>query len=253
MIRRFSIYALIVLSISLVAAYVFVPPITIEIQKSQLDREIAERLPYEVDRLIGTVTVNEATVQLGADGKMALQAEFEAKGVTLEGTGTATVLSSVRYGRGKFYLSDLTRDNIEFTLSENSNKNIAETRSFIDNVLNREIEEAEAGDDVGRIADLNAKDSYLKTGLEQDALNVLDEFIANFPVYDLNQSGDGLAYIAMAMAMDDVEIAEDKIVATLSLQTFFKRLAVAVLPGLIILMIGFARIRRLFRAITQRG
>ena len=74
---------------------------------------------------------------------IAYLAKFDARGLTLEGTGAADVASSFRCKNGRFYLSDFKHDDVVFAFSENSKSSISDVSSTLEGILRRETEEAE--------------------------------------------------------------------------------------------------------------
>lgn len=223
MLRRILIYVLTFSLAVLGLAFVFVPPYIIEITEAQIAEGVDENLPYTVDSGF-SVTVQSAVVQLSDENKIVLEAQFDARGLTLEGTGTANVASSLRYENGKFYLSDLKHDDVVFAFSENSESTISDVRSTIEGILRRETEEADSSgedDRIGRLAEANA---YYETALREDALDLLDNVLGSFPVYDLSRVNDSRFRLA-ALALDEVEITSEKVLVTLSLQRFIITLA----------------------------
>ena len=236
MLRRFAIYFLSFLLATLALAFVLVPPYIVEITEAQIAEGVDDNLPYTVDRGF-SVTVQSAVVQLSDDNKIVLEARFDARGLTLEGMGTANVASSLRYESGRFYLSDLKHDDVLFAFSENSESTISDVRSTIEGILRREAEEAESSgenDRIGRLAEANA---YYETALREDALELLDNVLGSFPVYDLNRVNDSRFRLA-ALALDDVEITSEKVLVTLSLQRFLITLA-GVLGTFLLLIVIF--------------
>lgn len=224
--RRILILILLIVLAALVAAFLFVPPQIVEINEAQIEQGLEENLPYRVDKGAVSVTVQDATVQLSDEGKIVLAAQFDASGLTLEGIGSATINSAIRYDDGKFYLSDLKHENIDFQFSENSNDTISEVRSALEGILRRETEEANASKDDDRVDQLAKANEYYETRLQTDAVNALDEFLGSFPVYNLNRSGGSMRIAALAL--DDVEITSEKVLVRLSLQTLIMRLAAIV-------------------------
>ncbi|MCG3268761.1 hypothetical protein [Yoonia sp. I 8.24] len=221
-------------------AYIFGPSKVIEISPDQIDQALKENIPYEVDSLATTVTVHEAKVYLTDNGQIQLHAQFEARGFTLEGIGSAQVNSAVRYERGKFYLTDLKRDHIQFELSENSTETVSDVRATLDGILRRETEEANESGDPERIAAIERRRNYIETEMEADALAALDTFLGTFPVYNLQRAGGALTLAALAI--DTVEITHDKIFVTLSLQTLILRVAGGLATTFFLLVVAFGQL-----------
>ncbi|RYG92960.1 hypothetical protein EU803_02300 [Loktanella sp. IMCC34160] len=223
MLRRILILFLAFSLAALGLAFVLVPPYIIEITEAQIAEGVDENLPYTVNSGF-SVTVQSAVVQLSDENKIVLEAQFDARGLTLEGMGTADVASSLRYENGRFYLSDLKHDNVVFAFSENSESTISDVRSTLEGILRRETEEAETSGEDDRIRRLAEANEYHETALREDALDLLDNVLGSFPIYDLSRVNDGRFRLA-ALALDDVEITSEKVLVTLSLQRFIITLA----------------------------
>ena len=236
MLRRILVYFLTFSLAALGLAFVLVPPYIVEITEAQIAEGLDENLPYEVNNGV-LVNVRSATVQLSNENKIVLEAQFDARGLTLEGKGTANVASSLRYENGEFYLSDLKHDNVVFAFSENSESTISDVRSTLEGILRRETEEADSSGDNDRIGRLTEANEYYETALREDALNLLDSVLGSFPVYDLNQVNDSRFRLA-ALALDDVEITSQKILVTLSVQRLLISLA-GILGTFLLLIVMF--------------
>ena len=223
----------------LVGAFFLVPPQIVEINVAQIEKGLEGNLPYHVDKGLISVTVQGATVQLSDEGKIVLDAQFDATGLTLEGIGSATINSVIRYDDGRFYLSDLKHENIDFQFSENSNDTISDVKSALEGILRRETDEATASEDDERVDQLAKANEYYEKRLKTNAIDALDNFLGTFPVYNLNQAG-GRMRIA-ALALDDVEITSDKVLVSLSLQTLIIRLAAIVGTFLLFAILFFGQ------------
>lgn len=223
MLRRILVYFLAFSLAALGLAFVFIPPYIVEISEAQIAEGVDENLPYTVDSGF-SVTVQSAVVQLSDENKLVLEAQFDARGLTLEGMGTADVASSLRYENGRFFLSHLKRENVVFAFSENSESTISDVRSTLEGILQRETEEAEASGENDRIGRLAEANEYYETVLPEDALELLDIVLGSFPVYDLSRVNDNRFRLA-ALALDNVEITSEKVLVTLSLQRFIITLA----------------------------
>ena len=138
--RRILIYAFGVGFVLLGLAYLFVPPITLEITENELQDQISAALPKTVTKAGTTIVVDQARMSLAENNKIGIQAAFRAKGYTLEGIGTADVSSRLRYHFGKFYLTDLSHEQVSFTFSQNSRDTISDVRDTLKNILQRETE-----------------------------------------------------------------------------------------------------------------
>ena len=239
MIRKTSILVLSLVLAVLVGAFILAPPQIVEINEAQIEQGLEENLPYRVDRGAVLVTVQDATVQLSDEGKIVLNAQFDAAGLTLEGIGSATITSAIRYDDGKFYLSDLKHENIDFQFSENSSDTISDVKSALEGILRRETDEATAGEDDERVDQLAKANEYYEKRLKTDAIDALDKFLGSFPVYNLNQAG-GRMRIA-ALALDDVEITSEKVLVSLSLQTLIIRLTAIVGTFLLFAILFFGQ------------
>lgn len=223
MLRRIIIYFLTLSLTGLGFAFIFIPPYIVKITKAQITEGLRENLPYEVDSGV-LVTVQSAMVELSDENRIILEAQFDARGLTLEGMGTANVTSSIIYENGKFYLSELKHDNIFFTFSENSKSTISDVKSTLEGILRRETEEADASGDKDRVRRLTGINEYYEAALQKDAVNLLDDILSSFPVYDLKRINDSRFRIA-ALSLDDVEINSDGILVTLSFQRLITTLA----------------------------
>ncbi len=222
MLRRVLVYFLTFSLAALGLAFILVPPYVVEITEAQIAEGLDENLPYKVNSGV-SVNVRSAAVQL-EENKIVLETQFDARGLTLEGIGTANVASSIRYDNGRFYLSDLKHDNVVFAFSENSESTISEVRSTLEGILRRETEEADSSGDNDRIGRLAEANEYYETALREDAVNLLDNVLGSFPVYDLNRVNDSRFRLA-ALALDHVEITSEKVLITLSLQRLITTLA----------------------------
>lgn len=250
LVLRNFIMALSIVFAGLLAAFLFVPPQIVEISQSQIAQGLKGNLPYSVDKWGAQVTVNEATVQLRDDDKIIINARFGAVGATLEGSGTAAINSSIRYDDGKFYLSDLKHEDIEFEFSANSRDTISDVRSALENILRRETEEAIAGEDATRIDQLARANQYYETKLQADAVEALDNFLSSFPVYNLERA-EGALKLA-ALALDDVKVTSEKILVSLSFQTLLIRLAAIVGSFLLVVTLLFGPLLPLLGPLLPR-
>ena len=222
MVKRVLTIVLSIMLVVLLAAFLFVPPQIVEISETQISEALEENLPYSVNKWGAQVTVHDAKVQLSNQNKIIVDAWFGAAGATLEGVGVAAVNSSISYDDGRFYLSDLKHEDIKFEFSENSRETISDVRSTLEGILRREAEEANESGEGARIDELAQANEYYETKLQTDAIDVLDDFLGSFPVYNLERAGGSLRLAALAL--DDVQVTSDKILVTLSLQTLIVRL-----------------------------
>lgn len=208
---------------ALALVYFLTPPITVSFSEAEMQERLKQHIPYEVEKNFTRILVKDAKVTLFDGNKIGIVSKFDAAGVTLEGQGVANVRSGIRYEDGKFYLSDIQKENIEFVWSENSNDTISEVSQTVKNLLIRETQEAEQGEDKERKAGAKKLNSYVEDQLSVDANDYLNAFLGSVPVYDLNAKDMGMK--AVALALDSVEISSQGVTAYLSVQTFIVRVA----------------------------
>lgn len=243
--RKFAIYTCLTLLAILAAAYVFAPPYKATFTQAQIESELAKQLPKQINKALTSINITEGIVDLHSNNKVAIKAAFDVRGFTLEGTGSADVTTGIRYDGGRFYLSDLRKENIEFTFSDNSKDTLGDVKSAFDKILKRETDEAEESDNAKRKETAKKVTTYVQTQLRADANAALDTFLGSVPVYSLNGQG-GVMEIA-ALALKDVSITDDTITATLTFQTLIQRIAGGVFVVLFFLISQFWQFFGLFR------
>ncbi len=215
---------------ALALVYSLTPPIIIHFSEAEMQRMIAQRIPYEVRSSGVDIKVTNVALTLGDDNKAGVVAIFDAAGLTLEGDGRVDVRSDIHYEKGQFFLGDIKKENIQFNWSENSVATLSEFGESLKNLLNRETEEAAQGNNSERKEVLDKVNVYAQAKLEEDAGKALDAFLGRVPVYDLNKNF-GMMKLA-AFAMDDVVISSEGVTAHLSVQSFILRVASIVLTFL---------------------
>ncbi len=249
--RKFAIYTCVLLLAMLALAYVFAPPYQATFTQAQIEAEIAKQLPKDIDKALTKIHVKEGVVDLRDDNKVAIATRFDVQGFTLEGTGTVDVVTRIRYESGAFYLTDLRKENLQFTFSDNSKDTLGDVKSAFDRILKRETEEAGDKGDEQRQKTAAKVSNYVQTQLRSDANAALDSFLKSVPIYSLNNQG-GVMRIA-ALALKDVTITDDTVTATLTFQTFIQRIAGGVLVALFLIVTQFWQLFALFgRAGRQR-
>ena len=244
--RKFAIYTCLILLALLAAAYVFAPPFKATFTQAQIEAELAKQLPKQINTALTKINVTKGTVDLRDNNKVAIKAAFDVRGFTLEGVGSADVITGIRYDAGRFFLSDLRKENISFTFSDNSKDTIGDVKSAFNKILTRETEEAENSDNEARKATAIKVSAYVQTQLRSDANAALDTFLGSVPVYSLN--GQGGAMQIAALALKDVSITDDTITATLSFQTFIQRIAGGVFVVLFFLVTQFWQFFGIFQS-----
>ncbi len=237
--RRFFIYLLLLVVGILGALYLFLPVKTVEFSQQEIDQIVASELPHTIETLAGTITIRTATLELRKGDQLKIQTSFDVRGLTLEGEGYANFASGIRYKNGNFYLSDLTKEDIQFEFSQNSAETISDIRSTIEGIIEREEEEAKSGD-VETAQNVRRVNEYITTQLQNDAEEALDRFLKSIPVYSLNNQGGTLKLAALAL--EDVSISESKVTATLSFQRLLVRVIVATLSALLFGLIIFGNL-----------
>jgi hypothetical protein len=225
--RKLIFYILSLSFLSLVVAYIFLPPKHVVFSEQEIKAKIAQSLPYELDESIPRIVVNTADIELRNDDKVDIKTAFDATGATLEGHGTANISSSVLYDKGRFYLSDIRREDVDFQLSQNSNETISDVTSTIRNILERETEEANSSGDPDRIKKMQDANNYVETKLKTDLLERLDHTLRTIPIYNISNQGNWLSLAALSM--ESVVITDNQVTAILSFQIAIRRIGSGVL------------------------
>jgi hypothetical protein len=215
---------------ALALIYLLVPPINVTFSKEEMQERIAAHIPYEVETGLARILFREADVTLNDDNTVGVIAKFDAAGFTLEGDGVGDVRSSIRYNDGRFYLADISKENIQFNFSKNSNDTIGEVGQTMKNLLKRETDEAEQGTDAARKEKMRGVNTFVEERLQKEAEEKLNVFLGSVPIYDLNRQDVGMK--AVALALEDVVISSKGVIARLSVQTFIARVAAIVLSFL---------------------
>lgn len=244
--RKFAIYTCLTVLALLAAAYIFAPPYKATFTQTQIEAELAKQLPKQINKALTETTVTEGIVDLRDNNKVAIKAAFDVRGFTLEGTGSADVTTGIRYEGGRFYLSDLRKENIAFTFSDNSKNTLGDVKSAFDKILKRETNEAEESGNEQRQETAKKVTDYVQTQLRTDANAALDTFLGSVPVYSLNGKG-GVIEIA-ALALKDVSITDETVTATLTFQTFIQRIAGGVFVILFMFVTQFWQFFGLFQS-----
>lgn len=221
--KRILSAVLLIVSVALLAAFLFAPAITIRFSQKDVDAAVERLLPYQIEKSFVTVAFSDLFLDLRSDNKVHISTAFSAEGLSLEGRGTADITSGISYREGKFYLSDLSKEDIEFELSANSKDTLSDLNSTVLRFLDREMREAEESDDTERAKSVRNVKAYLTDKLQQDIDTSLDDFLESFPVYDLNRQGAGLKLAALSL--EEVRISDENVAATLSFQRFVLRIA----------------------------
>lgn len=221
-------------------AYLFVPAKTFEFSQAEVEEAVMNKLPYEISKGFVTITVRAAELEFRKDNKVGVEASFEAKGLTLEGEGQATIQTGIRYDNGSFYLSDLAKENIHFEFSENSKGTISDVKSTIANILQREQDEAAVSGDADKAESVEGVKEYASKKLQSDAEEALESFLKSIPIYSLRNQG-GKLWLA-ALALEDVKISEGNVTAVLSFQILIARAAGAVFSCFLIVFVVFGPI-----------
>ncbi len=215
--------------------YLFLPVKVIEFSQQDVDKAIKSQIPYVIEAGIARITVHAAALKLRQENVMYVSTSFEASAITLEGEGDSNFESGIRYQNGNFYLADLSKEDIRFRFSSNSVETLADVRSTLEGLLNREEAEAAENRDIQRANSVNRVREYAESQLRQDTEEALDSFLKGIPIYSLNSQGHWLKLAALAL--DDVVISEGKVTVTLSFQTFIFRIVLAVLSALFVMLV----------------
>lgn len=219
----------------LALVYFLTPPITVSFSEAEMQKNLKHHIPYKIEQSATRILVKDAKVTLFDDNTIGVVSNFDATGVTLEGQGVANLRSGVRYKDGKFYLSDIQKEDVKFVWSENSQDTIGEVGQALTNLLQRETQEAEQGEDQERKDTVKKLNAYVEDQLRVDANKYLNSFLSSVPVYDLNEKDMGMK--AVALALNRVEISSQGVTAHLSVQTFIARVAAIVFSLLMFALI----------------
>ncbi|NOR61435.1 MAG: hypothetical protein GQ535_02935 [Rhodobacteraceae bacterium] len=215
--------------------YLFSPAKVIEFSQQDVDNAIKSQVPYVVEEGFARITVHAAVLNLRQENVVHVNTSFDASAITLEGEGDSNFETGIRYKNGNFYLTDLSKEGFRFEFSSNSVETIADVRSTLEDLLNREEAEAAANRDIQRANSLNRIREYAESQLRTDAEDALDDFLKDIPIYSLNNQGHWLKLAALAL--DDVTISEGKVTATLSFQTFIIGVVLAALSALLVMLV----------------
>ena len=216
----------------LVIALIFAPSYSVTFTEADIKSKVAAQIPHEVKRAGVAISVTSATVDFLATNQIAVEAGVAATGFTLDGVGSVSAKTSVRYEDGRFYLGDLTHDDIQFTFSDSSQETIRDVTNTIRGILEREGAEAKATNDHSKSEKIEKIQIYAQEQLQHDATEALDVFVKNIAIYDMNDQGAAM-WLA-ALSIKTVEINDDQVTAILSFQQLIFRLMIGALTLLLI-------------------
>ena len=216
----------------LLIALVIAPEFEVSFTEEEIKRRVAAEIPHAISTGGVKILVRAATVDLRANNKIAIDADVQATGFTLDGEGSASINSSVTYDRGRFYFGELRHGDLAFSFSESSNETIADVTNTLKGLLEREGEEARSTGNANKSERIEELQDYTRRQLKADAIGVLDKFLQSIPIYDM--SGQGTAMWLAALSIKSVAISDNQITTILSLQQLILRLIVGALTILLI-------------------
>jgi hypothetical protein len=188
------------------------PDIDITVSEAQANLRLQDSLPltYAKDRV--TAVVEKASVDFQSDNRARVTANVDIQGYGFSGVAFADAASGIRYEDGDFYLVDVTLDEVDFRLDDESSQRVADVRAVATSIWNMAKDKAvehlpEAGDAIERLkGDAVAGLSAKTRGMIEDALRTT-------PVYSLN--GKGLKETFAVMALEDVQFTREAVVIRL--------------------------------------
>ncbi|MEO0621171.1 MAG: hypothetical protein AAFU49_18960 [Pseudomonadota bacterium] len=188
------------------------PEIEVPIPESIVTAQIAERLPQVVEKPGVTVTITGMEADFLAENAVRIQAVADVEGFGLTGRAETDATSGLRYDAGKFYLTDISVDDIRVALDEAAEGKLDDTRSVTGALLgalrSRLEEESEgAGAAFDRIL------ARAEPKLKETLRSVIDGYLGRIPVYSLD--GAGTAKEIAALALVDLRFEETQAVAVL--------------------------------------
>lgn len=188
------------------------PVITIEIPEETVQTEIAAKLPIAVDQAGAQISVTAAKVDFLDSNAAHITAMVDYRGFGVGGTAIADVTSSLRYEAGRFYLDEVSLDDVKTALDAESAGRVDDAKTLAKGFFDRARERLAAGDakagaalDRFRDAALNQITPLLEGGIEKA--------IRDIPIYDL--TGRDLKHSLAAAALKDVTFTDTGVIVSL--------------------------------------
>jgi hypothetical protein len=193
------------------------PNFIVTIPEDKAQAEVRARLPKEISRLNVKVTITDIALDFRDDNKVGVIASASATGFGLAGTAEVETASGIRYESGKFYLSDLSLDDIKLKPDDASAPVLADRIAIVQGAL--AAARARVSDttrDGGGASDRER--ARLVERLLPLVKGLLEDSLRSIPIYDL--AGKDLKRDLAAMALTDVRFTADAVQAELSPNTF---------------------------------
>jgi len=194
------------------AGLFYAPNFTIDIPETRVHDEIAARLPVTVQKDGINVLVRSAEVDFLDSNAVHVVTDADIAGIGLSGSVRADVTSSLTYRDGAFYLADLSMEDIDIKIDQDSSEKISDVGSIAESLYNGLRGRLEAGNPGAGDALDNLR-SKAEEKMQPVIRDTINNILADIPVYDLN--GKDLKHNLAALALEDVSFSADAAHVTL--------------------------------------
>ena len=213
--------------------------IEIEVSEAQARQKFQAALPISYSHSRTEALVEKANFDFQDDGRVRLTAEVDIQGYGFSGVAFADAASGIRYAGGNFYLVDVTLDEVDFRMDDESNQRVADVRAVATSIWNMAKDKAsehlpEAGDAIERLK------GDAVAGLSAKTRGMVEEALRTTPVYSLN--GKGLKESLAVLALKDVRFTSDAVVVTLDPGRLIGKIMVVVLIAGLALLSGLGMV-----------
>ncbi|MEM9344622.1 MAG: hypothetical protein AAGA87_16395 [Pseudomonadota bacterium] len=214
------------------------PDVPIRITQERVAAAIDDKLPFEIDTRALTLDVENASVKFLETGKVGVTAQFEGRAFGLSGKGAADTESGLRYEGGRFYLADLSVEDLSLVADDDSQGVIDDARTTAGALFHRLRGEAEEADPEAPESMDRLRDRAVER-MKPIVAETMDRWVQAIPVYDLDSAG--LKGQLAKLALKDIRISEGQAVVLFSpAEAIAKIISVVVAVVLCLLIVVWA-------------
>jgi hypothetical protein len=189
----------------------------ISFSESQVNSTLSDSFPIEETKQFGTLTVENINLEFLETGQIRSTSNILLDGLGIAGSGTAVILSGLRYESGSFYLEDFEIESVELNDSGDVKaQDIKEQSNALFSKLKNKLSESLP----------NSNTDVITAGLVDRAkeltLIAFNKTLTNVPLYTLDTS-DAKMKIAV-LALKSVEVSDNSFSVILSPRLLLSKL-----------------------------
>ncbi|MEM1160619.1 MAG: hypothetical protein AAGJ28_06770 [Pseudomonadota bacterium] len=228
----------ILIAIPAIVVLIANPRIPVTITEEQIDAALAQALPFSTGNAGFQINATEIDVDTKDGDRISLNGSGDFDGLTLRGSVAVRGETSIHYRNGKFYLSDLTSENISVDLTAESTEALRKYRDAAATFLSRS--DAPTGEPTSQI------DAAARENVAAASKRAIDWLIRSTPIYTIDQDKWWARLAALAIA--DVKITRGEVTVVLEP----RKVLISVLLTVAVLLLMAARFWFLFSPIFRR-